>query len=136
MNGSSCNGTVSGLVESIVTSINSRCIRYSASVLKEQRSYRLKASNLRRTIMANVVCLERKRNSFCLGLPKKAFIFEPDIIDYFRHKARKDSAVRQRVNDCNLSSDDIEEVVKALTYGNITLHMRGRTFFEEDVEDY
>ena len=125
-----------GLMEYITDIINGQSNRYKAEIPARRKPYRRVSSNLSYSFPKRTLNIERRKNPFTLHLPSKAEIFEPDIEAYARKTARRDHDFRERLNTLSIDPDDIEQMIKTLTYGKIVLHLRGRTYYEEDYDEY
>lgn len=123
------------LIEFFVDKINKDSPRFTACIPKNPRQYRtLSGTKLTMTYRRGFL-IERKRNMFCLRLPKSTFVFEPDLNSKVIRKARSDKEFMQRYLDKSINSDDVESIVRELTHDRVVLHLRGRTIFEEDNND-
>lgn len=122
------------LLEYIAEKICSLSMRYTASIPLMPRKY-CKASKMvsKDRLLVRYkrgVLIERKRNAFCMRLPKSIFVFEPDIEKKARRMARSDAAFAERLKTLSLNSDDIETIIRELTNGKIRLHLKGRTVYD------
>lgn len=113
---------------------------YRASIPELPRKYckvclLLEQSRLAVKYKRGMLLERRRRALFHQRLPKKAFVFEPELEKKVRRIARSDEAFSLRLSSLTLSPDDIESIVSELTFGQIRLHLHGRKVFEEDSDD-
>lgn len=121
------------LLRHVTDMISNRSRYYKAEITTQKRLYHPLSGMVASPLMSYGIDITRYTEPY--GIPRRAFIFEPDIIRYVNREARLDSGFSQRLRNLELDSDDIEAMVRKLTYGRIRLFMRGRKRFVEDADD-
>lgn len=130
--------TSSELMSFIINMVNLCSLRFSASMSDDLYEYHGTASNLRLSHKEHVILIQRRnsRQYSALHLPKEVKVFESQLHEYAVRLCVTDCDFKSRFNSGDLSVDDIETMVRKVTYGKVALHLRGRRFYEEDQEDY
>lgn len=100
---------------------------YTAEISASPRSYHERFGQTIGARLVNGIII--KRLPYVHFLPSSSFIFESDIIRYVNRLARKDNEFARRLNTMELNPDDIEALVRHLTFDRIHPCLRGRKIF-------
>lgn len=112
------------LIRYIVNKIANCSRYYTAEVTATPRLYHVRSGTSLNRKYADGIIITRFADAHFL--PMHGFIFEPDIVKYVNRVARKDKDFALRLKNINLNPDDIETLVRKLTFDKIMPCMRGR----------
>ena len=122
------------LLSYIVKRINASSRYYLAEITKKPRHYHELIGGRLLPSLKKGVAIYRDIDAFYL--PTSAFLFEPEIVRYVTRLAHHDKVFANRLAVMELNADDIEIMVRTLTFNRIKLYMKGRRIFETSDDDF
>lgn len=130
--------TARELASIVADKINLCSLRYTASIPDDLYAYHGTACNLALSHKEHVVVIERRKSAICrmLRLPKLVKVFQSQLYEYAFVRSLTDDDFASRFLDCQFTADDIETMVREVTYNKIHLHLRDRHYHDEDMDDY